>query len=260
MESKERALSHYAFRGNASGAGGTLTEVKDQSVGKIIPTYAASSLPVTGGRSRSEYPGYKYSANGLEIFRSGPITTHAETMENSAGDSITSVSAEAFDVWVYPSFEIPYLRSHLQAQSTTVEGMANIRLGNCVLNEIRLGSNVVKVELDLKTFSECDSFEEAIKGASAHRRSATGAPSTGGSKGVIVSDIVAKLIPPEKAGDEITVSDNRIYWKNFGWIVVGEILISRQYRRLTMIRLELGSPIKGSIGIGETESDGHWVP
>lgn len=260
MESKDRAVSHYAFRGNASGAGGRITEIKDQSVSRIIPTHAASSLSVTGGRSRSEHAGYHYSANGMEIFRTGPIVTHAETMENAAGDSITSVSAEACDIWVYPGFEISYLRSHLVAQSTTVDGMANIRIGDSVLHEIRLGTHVVKIALDLATFNAADSFDEAVKAAAGHRKTAAGAAGVVGSKGVIVSDIVRTIIVPDDAGDQIQVIDNRIFWKNFGWIIVGEILLSRQYRRLTMIRLELGSPIKGSVGIGETETDGHWLP
>lgn len=46
----------------------------------------------------------------------------------------------------------------------------------------------------------------------------------------------------------------------FGVVYFGEYLVTRASRRLTMMRIELGCPIAGSIVCGNVDSNGHWDP
>ena len=46
----------------------------------------------------------------------------------------------------------------------------------------------------------------------------------------------------------------------FGVVYFGEYLITPTSRRLTMLRIELGCPITGSIVCGYVDANGHWDP
>jgi hypothetical protein len=46
----------------------------------------------------------------------------------------------------------------------------------------------------------------------------------------------------------------------FGVVYFGEYLVTRASRRLTMMRIELGCPIAGSLVCGNVDSNGHWDP
>lgn len=221
-----------------------------------IPVRSSLSLPVTGGRGISVFPGYAPCDGGLNLVLSGPIICKANTQaDEKAGTTRTFVSAEASEVRVYGGLEIPYVKGALEASSAGRDGMADIRTADCVLNEIRLGDRVLTVQLDTDTFRRCDSFAELEKESTVRKDIVR----TG--KGVYVATIVkgVTLQGPEDKRIKV-VGPNKVFWQDFGWIILGEILISTQYRRLTMVRLELGSPVEGSASVGEVESDGHSVP
>ena len=46
----------------------------------------------------------------------------------------------------------------------------------------------------------------------------------------------------------------------FGRVFFGELLISEASRRLTMVRMALGSDAGGSAGGGDVETNGIWSP
>lgn len=54
--------------------------------------------------------------------------------------------------------------------------------------------------------------------------------------------------------------DHGIYLPGFGTIYLGEYLVSRHARRLTMLRAELGCPVEGTMEAGTGETNGHWHP
>lgn len=59
----------------------------------------------------------------------------------------------------------------------------------------------------------------------------------------------------------VRIDGNRITWPDFGSIYLGVIRISDFSRRLTMMRLQLGSTESGNTRALEVESDGHgWPP
>lgn len=256
MDSSDRVVSHYVYRANASGAGGRFWRVLEDRSERVVPTRSSISLPVTGGRGRSEFEGYTIRAGKLDVLRTGPVVCQAETRGDLAAQTTsTHVASEAWDVWLHPGFEIPYLKGELKSASTAKDEFAPIRTGDCVLREIRLGDRVVMVDLNLDTFRKCDTWEEMRNELKERPRAMLDS-----SKGVIVANIVEHLRLVGDDDPRIQIKGNTIHWDNFGWIIVGEILISRQYRRLTMVRLELGSDMEGSVSLGEVETDGHTVP
>lgn len=256
MELIDRVDRHFVFRANACGAAGRFTRVFESESTYDLPVQSSVTLPVTGGIANSAFAGYQQADGALNLVLSGPILCRASTQEDDAAKTTrTTVSAEASDVRVYGGLQIPYLKAALESSSVGSDTVAGIRTADCVLNEIRLGDRVVKVDLDMDTFHRHDTID-AVNTHCAHR---TDYRRTG--KGVLVAHIVKSvslLGEPDKSIR--VVPPNKIYWDNFGWIIVGEILISAQYRRLTMVRLELGSPVAGKLALGEVETNGHTVP
>ena len=55
-----------------------------------------------------------------------------------------------------------------------------------------------------------------------------------------------------------TIEQHVVTVPDFGKIFFGELLITDLSRRLTMLRLELGSPIGGAVACAEVENNGSW--
>ena len=62
---------------------------------------------------------------------------------------------------------------------------------------------------------------------------------------------------PPFPGSKIT--DHTVRVPGFGKIVFGELLLTALSRRLTLLRLELGSPEGGDVAAAEVESNGIWT-
>jgi hypothetical protein len=66
---------------------------------------------------------------------------------------------------------------------------------------------------------------------------------------------------PVSAGVRDAPGESRVLQvPGFGRVHLGEYLVTRFSRRLTMIRLELGSPVEGEIEFGSDEVNGHTYP
>jgi hypothetical protein len=57
---------------------------------------------------------------------------------------------------------------------------------------------------------------------------------------------------------DATIDHHSVIVPEFGRIFFGELLIAADSRRLTMVRLELGSRMGGSMACAEVESNGTW--
>jgi hypothetical protein len=81
-------------------------------------------------------------------------------------------------------------------------------------------------------------------------------------KGCFVYSLVERIQWEGKLPDEAEVSEDShvIVWPDFGKVVLGEMLISHFSRRLTMMRLELGSPLEGSVEAIDVQSGGQALP
>ncbi len=81
------------------------------------------------------------------------------------------------------------------------------------------------------------------------------------SKGITFATIVEKISVDhspkcKKHQGKLEVRDNLIIVPNFGRIYFGELIITDFYKRLSGVRLELGSPMKASIEGAGVESNG----
>ena len=81
-------------------------------------------------------------------------------------------------------------------------------------------------------------------------------------KGCFVYSLVERIEWDGKLpkGADVSEDSHVIVWPDFGKVVLGEMLIAHFNRRLTMMRLELGSPLEGSMEAIDVQTGGQTLP
>jgi hypothetical protein len=108
------------------------------------------------------------------------------------------------------------------------------------------------VGLDIEPFRKADTRAKVIEHS--------GIVQKHGDRDLVFSTIVTKL--EWQRGRAYPGSTprgiNGIYIPNLGAFYFGELLIQWSTRRLTMLRMELGSPTGGSASVGDVDTNGSW--
>jgi hypothetical protein len=65
-----------------------------------------------------------------------------------------------------------------------------------------------------------------------------------------------QLSGPEDQQQAISVTGNTIYWKGFGRIILGEVHVKDNDRRVSLVRLAMGSDARGDSTAGGGQSNG----
>jgi hypothetical protein len=270
----------FAFRGNAVGTGARLTRIdpaKDLNI--VVPVQGACSLPVIGGESKAEVGPFSFSIDKpskLEVLRFSRASTAAVSNTSGAGASqrfVTQVQSSVKDAAIIEKVKV----AAASAAFTSVHGIRDTYpkvtpdKGSTVIDGLVLGNRKVTVTIDAKPFQDCPTKESLIKlygeNATFRRKmfGRLGATSDKALKppetnGIIVGTIVEKIVVEGPDDGTIKVVGYKIFWEGVGQVILGEILISDFFRRLTMIRVELGSPIGGNAAIAEIETNGQTLP
>jgi hypothetical protein len=302
----------FVFRGNAAALGGHIYRPKDFAIQVI----GASSLPVTGGISHADIKGQAFG----DSLRFGSATTHAEGVFDNAAQAIemtkrhipedrltttTTVAAEVHDLVVgkKPQLVVKRLSAKLVGHSPKASGEPPIAVAKDTTVE---GGSIdgfpFAVTLNLTPFTtyptrsalvaamDTPNFVDA-HGASFFMSSALGAGGTGygtgliEGRGMMYATIVKEIHWTKDKHPTATIDHHTILVPGFGQIFFGEIFITDVSRRLTMMRLQLGSTdgIKvtstedasqrltttspppdsqdgGMVACSEVETNGSWYP
>jgi hypothetical protein len=275
----------FIFRGNAAAIGGRIVRPTDV----VIDSSTASSLTVAGGRSKSQagatrfgqwvsFGGATTSAEGLfddvkqQIESSfGRVAEDALTMTTVAHADVTSLS-----VGDKPKLTIKRLHAALTSKSPAASGEPAIAVGNeTVIEGVVIGGFGLVVTLAVPLFQRFDTRSKLLTAADdpqfvqksgghllmkpAGRGKAAPAPSRLlQSYGTTYATIVRSIKWAGAPYPGATIKQHAVTVPDFGKIFFGELLITDQSRRLTMLRLELGSPIGGSVACAEVENNGSW--
>jgi hypothetical protein len=289
MDFKRRFL----FHGNAAAIGGRIVRRNSHTpIDLVIESTCESSLMPVGGRSRSKVPGRNYA--GLVSFGSastlaeGLFDNHRKAVQASYGrlpeDSLvatTRVSAEIHDVVVGtgPTLEVKLLRATLHSQSPLGSGQPSIKPVDArrqtAIEGVFIDGHELLVELSLPMFKQCDTQAKLLTavdnpkfvkqhGHCLFMRSGVDRRTPPPSGRLVTSHqrihgtIVGKLRWRGKPFPGAQIDHNSVKIPRFGRIYFGEMLISDRARRLTMMRVKLGSPIGGDVAFASTEPNGDW--
>ena len=281
---------HFRFKGYASALSGLLyvpkTTVIDLDCGSC-------ALGVMGGRARAEVKSKSFgdavriaSATTLAegVFddekRARAVVSHQGRQDELA--STTTVSADVREMSVGnnegPFFTAKRLRATLVSRSpdasgeprivpskeTTIEGVAIDGFGltitlNLSLFQANDTCSKVMTAADDRKLSKADRKSLAMN-TTVEGQPASGPPRLISSQNVIYTTIVRDIKWTGKPFPGARIDEHTVIVPEFGRIFFGELLISATERRLTMVRFELGSPLRGYVGGGDVGSNGSWYP
>ena len=256
-----------------------------------LDTPAASSLPVVGGRSaftidgeearrfNERFKGY-LSFAAASTLAEGSFDDRAQAIELTHGrvreDALaisTRVRAEikALTVGHEQRLRVGRMVAELRSRTPGDIGEPPIAVGRVAIEDLTIDGFRLKIVLDSSVFNEFDTQRKLLGRAAKadfskkfgnqvfyRRRPAT---RTAPRRGHIHGTLVTKLEWDGDANPRARIVGNHVVVvKDFGKIFLGEILVSEGARRVTLLRLELGSNGGGAGGGPEVDTNGSWSP
>jgi hypothetical protein len=245
----------FMFAGHSTGAAARFHRLYEtQNLNHVVPMLGASVVPVSGGRSDSHVDPYSYEVDAPKkccLFGVQRVDTLAEGRDGN-GVYETEVSAEVAGLSVVEKLRCDLVRMHMLVSRTGTGDPTITTKGNRI-DGLRLGNVQAIVTID---------DEALVNAADAKRFSAYHAackkrPTRFGaySRSTIVREI--QLAGSERDKQGMTVKGNVIVWQGFGRIILGEIHVKAHDRRLTLVRLEMGSDAEGSGSAGDGHTNGE---
>jgi hypothetical protein len=268
--------TYFVFSGHSVGLAAHFHKLDNlTNLNHIVPTQAASVLPATGGLSQGKVSNYNYA---VDVPRKRTLVgiRHAET--SAEGRTLpdrweTEIRADIQGVSVLEKLEIGSVNLHMLAvRGTAPDAETKVSTKGSHIEGLQLGNVTAKIVLDLEPLEFCSSKDKLAKyyrnqpGAwrSANaRRFCTDpeAPEIRDVNGRVKFSLVREiqLAGTQDANALVHVLDDgyTIKWDGFGRIIVGEVFVKGNDRRITMLRLHMGSDGGGSGSVGDTSSNGQ---
>jgi hypothetical protein len=269
----------YVFHGCASGVSAQIRRPQK----RLLPVQGSSSLPVTGGLSESavqagqldkwvSFDGITTSAAGDYVDAEAGVATTRGDIAFDAAPTETKVMADVRGLVILGRVHVARASVGLISRSAVAGQQPVIRLEGNRLEGVRIDDSPLKITLAEDFFQECDTHAKLAKKHSAglapkHARLFVPATEAGDAltvfpdaqtmvKCTIVEEIAWEGAPHPTA----TIHGNVVRVPNFGKIYFGELFISGEARRLTMVRFQLGSEDGGEVTAGEGETNGSTYP
>jgi hypothetical protein len=277
------------FRGNAAAFGGRFVRPDDVT----LETPAASSLPTVGGRSASTLEGeaakrfgerFKghLSFEAASTLAEGSFDDRARAIELTHGRAreeelavSTRVRAEIKRLTVghEQRLRVGRMVAELRSKNPRDVGEPPIAVGDIAIEDLTIDGFRLKIVLDSAVFNEFDT-QSKLLGRAAKADFAkkygrqvfmpartTGRGRTGGRRGHIHGTLVTNIDWDGDANPRASIIGNHvIVVKDFGKIFLGEILVNDGARRVTLMRLELGSNGGGGAGGPDVDINGTYSP
>ncbi len=262
----------------------------------FVPTIARSCLPVTGGRA--EAAEQKRSFSDLISFESassratGDYTelekavefTHGNHGDNNLPTStIVETAVTGFKVQVRqpPAAEAaPAIRTleinrlYLRMENTSEHGYPTaFHLLDVDIDGGSVDGHGFRVVTNHKLFSEHKTkqkLEQAFSQSNdLHRLHGRHFFSTDEQdepgklpeeNGIVLCTVVKGIEWANSPAEGCEIRGNRLKISGIGSLYFGELIIEEDFRRLTLLRFQLGSPYGGEGSVCEAQSGGHWYP
>jgi hypothetical protein len=266
-------IRRFFYHAYGVGLGGRIT----RPFCDVIEAQGATALPIVGGFASSRVDGYRF--RDIVSVRSARI--HAVGTEEADGSFNTSVSVTVEGLNILDVITAESLTARLSSYHAPEAPQPRITALGTDFRGLRIGGHPIEVELDRPLFCQeltHDEFKEYVTrksdpaavsqqflwGRGDEQRKAFGSLVPQGAEGwpeskagtvlcSLVKDVGAKT-------PELTTQGYVIRVPMVGTVYLGEVIVSSHARRLTMLRLEMGSPVGGRLEACSAEVDGSTFP
>lgn len=270
----------FVFRGNAAAFGGRFVRPDDV----FLEMPGASSLPVVGGRSVSTFSGPAEKFQGYLSFESASTfaegkfderekaiaLTHGRVKEETLVTS-TRVRAEISRLTVGTEKRLVVGRMVAELRSTSPRRGSiepSIPVGEVAIEGLAIDGFRLRVTFDPGPFNEHDTYAKLLRSAGqatsvkkfGQQLLMSGVRTPKNPKQIHVTLATRVEWEGERNSRAEIVGNHMVVVKDFGRIFFGEILISSGARRLTLMRLELGSDGGGQLGGPDVDINGGYSP
>lgn len=249
------SVARYMFAGHAIGAAARFHRLDEtENLNHVIPTLGASVLPATGGRTEGKAETYRYNVDQPRqrcLFAVDRVATWVEGRGDENGTE-TELSIEIDGIDVVEKLHIDAVRLHLKsARKPGAEAV--VTTDGSVIEGLRLGKVEARLTLDPELLGATGSDQQF---EAWHRKKGRRLDRHGEyHAGTIVRGV--ELIGEERDKQDLSMeADHVIRWKGFGRIILGEVHVKGHERRVTMVRLAMGSDAGGSAAAADGQSNG----
>jgi hypothetical protein len=263
----------FFYHGLGVGLGGRIT----RPFSEVIEAQGATALPIVGGYASNHVDGYRF--RDIVSVRSARI--HAVGTEDEDGAFNTSVSVRVEGLNILDVITAESLTARLSSYHEVNAAQPRITAVGSEFRDLKIGGYPVDVKLDRELFYEERThadFKEYVTRADNRdalskqflwAQDAPQAKSYGEaappwedpcwpeSKNLVLCSLV-KSIGAEEAG--FAPRGYTIHVPMVGTVFLGEVIVSSHARRLTMLRLEMGSPVGGRMEACSAEVNGYTYP
>jgi hypothetical protein len=265
---------YFRFSGHSLGAAALFHQLDEvHNLNHTIPTLGSSVLAPTGGDAQASVKNYAYTVDQPRK-RTLLSVRKVETAAHGRDLGVrfeTEVEADIEDLRVVEKLNIGYIRLHfLSARGAGPDdAVSAVSTKGSRIEGLQMGNVKAEVILDEEPLLSCGSADQLAefynkqkddyRKANSWRFALDPAPvSTAGHcrehKFSLVREI--RLSGPEPEKQKISVDGYTIHWKGFGKIVLGEVHIKSNDRRVTLVRLAMGCDAGGHGTAGGGQSNG----
>lgn len=291
--SRQAVDRRFIFHGNAVALAAHIRGPGDF----LVPAVASSCLPVTGGVAEAESAGRNF--NDIISYDSASTTVKGDYVDGqgvaelargkqaqSQLPAMTTAECRVTGLKIHSgSDEFRADELELQAVSTAnPERHTEFASLRTAFRGISVNGYRLKVETDTELFTKyetkeklCRAYEQSgqFRKRYGKRFYPTGKSSNAGclgwlfgaknripeAGGVIVATLVPVLDWEPKPAPGTKIRGNKLIIDGLGSIYFGEVIIEEEFRRVTLIRFQLGSSNVGEGTVCEVQSDTHpWPP
>jgi hypothetical protein len=256
---KESVQKTFLYNAHGHALSGHIQRPFDQ----LIEVQAGASLPTIGGHGRSRVDNYQL--HQFLSFKSG--YSHVSGSQNKNDGSYTTlVTSTVEGLNILDVVTADRVVARLSSHHTLQDDEPSIITLGSKFDNLRIAGCPVEVELDHEFFLRVDTFEAVRKELASNsdfRKIAEDPFQMGQSlklpnqPGAVLCTLVKSMTTTcpgvKRKGHTFEVPQ-------FGKIFVGEIIAQHSRRTLTMLRLELGSPVSGPIMVSQVQGNGTTYP
>jgi len=262
----------------------------------FIPTIARSCLPVTGGRA--EATEQKKSFSDLISFESASSHatgdyadlekavsfTHGNHGDNDLPTStVVETTVTGFKIQIPQPAEkgaapgvrqLEIGRLHVRMENTSKHGDPTaFHLLDVDIDGASVDGHAFRVVTNHKLFSEHETKQKLERAFAqsgdlhknhGHHFFSFGEDDEPGklpqANGVVLCTVVKGIEWANTPAKDCEIHGNRLKISGIGSIYFGELIIEEDFRRLTLLRFQLGSPYGGEGSVCEAQSNGNWWP